>query len=340
MPQDGFGLIARTRVKAMTPTIRKIAVATVTRGRPLMLSRLLASYERIKVPEGIQLCFLIVENNDEKTLLPVIRNFRNRLLHQVTYILEPVLGIAAARNRAIEHAISDGFDLLTFADDDEEVDSDWLFELLKERDAGDLDIVGSPVRLAPVGEECSQWNKTVWKAVNDINLRAEQRCIKRKAQGRAGNIRLATGSWMGKLEFFKRTGLRFNEELGLGGGEDWQMYDVAKRLGARTGWTPYAVAYESLPRTRLCLSYYYRRNRDHARMVFRERYKEDPIGSLIRLSGSLASRFYKFVLATLRFPFRPGNSMLACTYHIGSSVGLIQGMVGKKSEHYASIDGS
>ncbi|MBN9047488.1 MAG: glycosyltransferase [Rhizobiales bacterium] len=325
----------------MTSSVRKIAVATVTRNRPLMLSRLLASYARIKVPDNVCVCFLIVENNGSETLRPIIQGFSNEVpQHQVNYLIEPVLGIAAARNRAIRHAIDEGFDLLTFADDDEEVESDWLCELLKERDTHDLDIVGSPVRVAPVDEKYSHWNKVIWKAVNDINLKAEKRCIERRYQGRANTIRLATGSWMGNLDFFRRTGLRFNGELGLAGGEDWQLYDVAKSMGARTGWTPHAIAYESLSSSRLCLRYYYRRNRDHARTVFRQRQKKEPVWSLFRLAGSLATRSYKLTFALIRFPFRPGNSMLACTYYIGSSIGMLQGLIGKESNHYSSIDGS
>ncbi|WP_158259836.1 glycosyltransferase family 2 protein [Phyllobacterium phragmitis] len=325
----------------MISTVRKIAVATVTRDRPLMLSRLLASYGRIKIPDNVRICFLIVENNGSETLGPTIQSFRNDVSqHQVAYVIQPVLGIAAARNRAIQHAIEEGFDLLTFADDDEEVESDWLCELLKERDAHDLDIVGSPVRVAPVDDKYSRWNKTIWKAVNDINLKAERRCMKRRSQGRANTLRLATGSWMGNLDFFRRTRLRFNEELGLAGGEDWQLYDVAKSMGARTGWTPHAIAYEYLSKTRLCLRYYYRRNRDHARTVFRERYKKDRVGSLFLLMGSLATRFYKLVLSFMRIPFSPGKSMLRCTYYIGSSIGFIQGLIGKESQHYSSIDGN
>ncbi len=325
----------------MAASVRKIAVATVTRNRPLMLGKLLASYSRLSIPENVSVCFLIVENNDRESLGPIIEDFREKVRGcEVVYVLEPVLGIAAARNRAMQEAIDGGFDLLTFADDDEEVESDWLCELLKERDAQDLDIVGSPVRVAAPDIGCSRWSKIIWKAISAKNMGAERRYIDRRFRGRTSALRLATGSWMANLDFFRRTGLRFNTDLGLSGGEDWQLYDAAKSVGARTGWTPHAIAYESLPETRLRLRYYYRRDRDHARTVFRERYRKDPRGALLRLAGSLASRFYKIIVSMLLFPLNPGRSLLSCASHIGSSIGLVQGLLGIRSDHYSRIDGA
>lgn len=121
------------------------------------------------------------------------------------------------------------------------MDEYWLVELLKERDLHDLDIVGSPVRLAPLKPSYSWWQRMVWAAVNDNNQRVEKHSIKRRNEGRADALKIATGSWMGNLHFFRKTGLRFNNPL------VWQEEKIGvfmrmQKMGPRTGCTPYALA--------------------------------------------------------------------------------------------------
>jgi glycosyltransferase involved in cell wall biosynthesis len=319
---------------------RKIAIGTATRNRPKMLRALLDSYANMEFPEGNDVDFLIVENDKLDTASGTVDEFREAVRpHNVFYILERKIGISHARNSALEYSIHNGYDILAFADDDETVDPRWLVELLNERDRDALDIVGSPVRIAPVDTSFSWWNKLLWRAFVDINLKAERRCLKRVSQGRGDSLKIATGSWMGDLAFFRRTGLRFDNERGSAGGEDWHLYDRAKSLGARTGWTPNALAYETMPASRLSLGYYYRKYRNRARVLFLERYQESAGKAVLRLPGSLLSRLYKAVVAVLTFPVDPGGSLLACAREIGSFVGFVQGCFGVRSKHYEHIDG-
>jgi hypothetical protein len=236
------------------------------------------------LPENSEVHFVIVENNHIPTL-------------------------ADARDHVLGYAIDNGFELLTFADDDEVVDKAWLIELLKERDAHDLDLVGSPVRVAPVDPTLSWWKRMICRAVRDINRKAELRSIQLRERGCSSVLRIATGSWMANIDFFQRTKLRFNTALDLAGGEDWRLYDYAKLLGAKTGWTPYAIAHETLAVSRLSLHYYYRRNRGHARTVFGERYRQNRVRSIIRLLGSLLTRAYKTIIALIMLPFNPGRAL-------------------------------
>ncbi|MGK9086513.1 glycosyltransferase [Brucella intermedia] len=319
---------------------RRIAVATVTRNRPQMLSRLLASYKELKFPADVEVDYLIVENSQAKSLTEIVETFSNLVSgNNVIYLTEPKLGIASARNCALNYAIENGYDLLTFADDDETVDPCWLMELLKERDDHCLDIVGSPVRIEPLDRTLSWWRQKIWEAVNESNQRSEARSIRKRAEGKGHQLKIATGSWMGELNFFRRTGLRFNTSLGLAGGEDWRLYEEARDLGARTGWTPYALAYETVPASRLCLTYYYRRQRDHACIMFKERFQRRPLLSVARLAGSLLVRTYKTALVIGILPFNPKRALLTGVYHIGSSVGFVRGCLGLKSQHYFTTDG-
>lgn len=321
----------------LTNSTRKICIGTITRNRPVMLQKLLSSYEALICPAASELSFVIVENSDKKTLEPIVESFRKQVAPlDVIYKCEPVLGIASARNHVLNYAIDHGYDLLTFADDDEEVEPQWLIELLKERDASDLDIVGSPVRFATPESKLTLWQKIVWQGVNQVNQGAEARALEIYKEGKADRLKLATGSWLGNLSFFRSTGLRFDASLGQAGGEDWQLWQEAKDLGALTGWTPYAIAYESIPVSRLKLNYYYRRNRDHTRMVYRERVKNGRAG---RTFGSVLSRIYKVLVSTILLPFHRERGLLTIASNLGSLVGFIEGARGKISMHYSEIDG-
>lgn len=331
MPNEGF----------LTSRSRRICVGTITRNRPLMLRSLLASYAEMHVPENVYLHFIIVENNGSPTLQEAIDEFRGRLPQwTIQYEIEPRLGIAFARNHVLENALAANGDLLTFADDDEVVAADWLVQLLAERDAFHLDIVGSPVRLAAPPSDISAWKRAIWSGMNKVNRTSESKALRNHTMGKSDRIRLATGSWMGDLEFFRRTGLRFDNSLALAGGEDWQLWVEAKKLGANTGWAPRALVHETVPTERLTLNYQYRRSRDHSSIGLGRKLKSNPVSARIRLAGALAGRLLKLFFYVLAIPFTGGKTLVRAASCLGSIAGLMQACFGRTSSHYERIHGS
>ncbi|KAB0573212.1 glycosyltransferase family 2 protein [Brucella pituitosa] len=319
---------------------RRICVSVVTRSRPKMLCNLFSSLASIKKPDNASITFLIVENNASPTLDETIEGFRAQMREdQIDYIIEGVLGISSARNRALNHAIEHGFDFLVYVDDDEFVEPDWLITLLAERDRLDLDIIGSPVRPKPFDEKLTFLQKLVWSGIERSGYKSERKCRRKCQLGRADSIKVATGSWMGKLEFFRNTGLRFDSHFGLTGGEDWNLWAKAKSLGARTGWACDAIVYETVPSSRLTLSYHYRRNRDHNITEFGARYRENPNKTLKKLPLKIAGRALKFLGTVLSIPFRGGQGLVSSATALGGLVGLVQGCIGKNSLHYANTTG-
>lgn len=320
---------------------RSICVGTITRGRPLMLRNLLNSYVGMRVPAGVRLDFVIVENNDSFTLQDIVTGFRERMPQwSVRYELEPRLGIAFARNSVLDCALGAGNDLLTFADDDEAVEPDWLVQLLAERDAFNLDIVGSPVRIAPAAPDASRWQRLVWSGIDRMNRHSEAKLLRRRNNGKVEQIPIATGSWMGSLSFLRRTGLRFETGLGLAGGEDGLLWAEARKLGANTGWTPFAVAYETVPEDRLSLFYRYKRSRDETIAKFRKRLDSPKRGVLLRLPGSLMGRMLSLCLCVTTIPFTRGQTLVRAAWYVGSIAGIIQACMGRTSLHYEHVTGS
>jgi glycosyltransferase involved in cell wall biosynthesis len=329
------------RCEAELPHKRSICISTITRNRPRMLQALLASYAAMQVPDDVDVHFLIVENNAEATLQSIIEHFRSCVPERsVRYEVETRLGIAFARNRALECALAGNHDLMTFADDDEQVEPNWLIELLAERDRLNLDIVGSPVRYAPICPKSPFSAKLVWAGLARRNRHSEQKALRRRERNEAHKIMLATGSWMGNLDFFRRTGLRFDNTLGLSGGEDWRLYREALKLGARTGWTPHAVAYETVPMDRLTLRYHFRRDRDNSAVETCAKLTHRRTATLLRLPGSLAGRVFKLCSYAIAMPFNPGVALIRLASCMGSITGICQGCIGKRSSHYRQTTGS
>jgi glycosyltransferase involved in cell wall biosynthesis len=305
-----------------------------------MLLNLLKSYSRMNVPDGVRLHFIIIENNETASLDQAVESFREQVPGStVQYELETRLGIAFARNQALEAALAAGGDILTFADDDETVEEDWLAQLLAARDAQDCDIVASPVRLAPPPASASSWNRMIWSGMNRINRNSEAKSIRLLEMGKAKQIKLATGSWMGKLEFFRRTGLRFDNTLGLAGGEDWQLWTDALKLGAHTTWTPHAICYETVPVERLTLRYQYRRSRDHSSILIERRNSRDSKTGSLQMFASILGRAWTLSYCIFAAPLTGGRTLVRAASCLGSIVGLLRGRLGYTSPHYQTTDG-
>lgn len=257
----------------------------------------------------------------------------------VYYENEPVIGISAARNHALEYAIRQDFDLLVFVDDDEYVAVNWLVELLAERDRRDLDIVGSPVRPAAWDDRLTPMQKLVLSGIKCGSRKSEAKCRWKCDTGIGHTIKVATGSWMGRVDFFRTTGLRFEMRFGLTGGEDWNLWLHAKRLGAASGWACDAIAYEIVPTSRLTLAYHFRRNRDHNITEYAARYSEDSSMTIRKLPVKITGRTFKLFAAICTLPVRGSHGLVSTAEALGGLVGIIQGSVGMKSLHYAKTTG-
>ncbi|MFD1794222.1 glycosyltransferase family 2 protein [Ochrobactrum teleogrylli] len=317
-----------------------ILISVVTRNRPAMLAALLKSLESVVVPEQVSLHFLVVENDSRKSLDEQVTAFAARMPdHIVQYRLEPRIGISHSRNCALNHAVDNGHDFLVFIDDDEIPEPNWLIELFAEQQRESLDIVGSPVRPMPVEGELNIWQKFVWSGLDRLASRSERKSRAKWENGLAGGIKVATGSWMGRLDFFRETGLRFDSYFGLTGGEDWHLWAKAKTLNAKTGWAPDAIVYETVPLSRLTLAYHFRRNRDHNTTEFISSYKKNPSRALGKLPSLLASRSWKLLVSVLSIPLKGAPAVLASATALGGLVGLLRGCRGKQSMHYAKTTG-
>jgi succinoglycan biosynthesis protein ExoM len=112
----------------------RATVCIATHRRRRGLERLLASL--VAQENSPSFDVVIVDNDREKSAEPVALAFRDKL--PLTYLVEPVRGIARSRNRAVAASRSPS---LAFIDDDEWATPQWLAALEHESERSTADVV-------------------------------------------------------------------------------------------------------------------------------------------------------------------------------------------------------
>jgi len=213
--------------------MEKILVGVCTYRRPQMLEACLDSLAAQIVPPGLQVEIIVIDNDGEPAARDLVRAFRDRAPFPVNYKHEPRRGIAVARNAVLIHAEGRGcFDWISFIDDDEIAEPTWLANLMHEDYRGVSVLEGRVERIFP--EPLPFW------ACQRERRRHEGRLVDSAA---TGNVRFSAA--------LIKAGLRFNEALGLLGGEDGKFFADAHRAGFEISRTERAIVREIAHRERL-----------------------------------------------------------------------------------------
>lgn len=223
--------------------IIRIAVCVCTYQRPIMLKRCLRSLMEQAIDENILPSIIIVDNELESNNMDTVARFADECWRfPVHYVHQPKRGIAAARNAAVEAALSIGTDWVAFIDDDEVADLKWLSQLchLDYRDVEVVAGVNKPVYTGPI---------PFWVQKEDEKGH-EGQSLK---TAYTGNVRFSVD--------LLRAGLRFEEKLGLMGGEDNEFFAKAYAMGFEIRRTLRAVTHETAHEERL--SYFAQLYRTH-----------------------------------------------------------------------------
>lgn len=190
----------------------------------------------------------------------------------VRYVHEPSPGIAAARNRALDE--SSDTELLIFIDDDERPVDGWLQALLDTCRKSEADAVVGPVASQFTGE-LDPW------------IEAGGFFTRRRLETGTEVAVAATNNLLLNLRSVQSRGLRFDQQLGLIGGEDTLFTRQLTGTGGRIVWCAEALVYDIVPADRMTRGWVLRR-------AFRMG------GSASRVEVRLAGTFRARTLARLR----------------------------------------
>lgn len=238
----------------------KICVSVLTYRRPDRLDRLLRAFLSLGMPEDCSVFFLVVDNDPDGSAQSVVEAFNADFSFcDVRYVVEREPGIPAARNRALDEALSSGADLLCFTDDDAWPHHDWLVHLVACYRRTKPVLVFGPQRLTrPPGL------RSPWKRMIARSLEARSRFLERfcEYQARRGQIATSgTYNWLGELRWIFENDLRFDPFMRDSGGSDTAFRESARKMGASMAWCCNAVVSEEVPVSRLSLRYQFYRAR-------------------------------------------------------------------------------
>lgn len=243
-----------------------IVVAALTYRRPGSLRSLLDAFTRLATPAATDVRFLIVDNDAAGSAHPVVHEFSKPLAQRLDYIVEPVPGVAVARNRALRTAIESGADCLCFVDDDAYPADDWLCALDACRRSTGAVLVFGPVRFVP--ERTSMpWRRFVGASVAARGRFLERYSARKARKGQT--VTSGTGNWMGDLRWIAAHSVEFDAAHFPFGGEDAAFREAVRAGGGELAFCPGAVVHESLPTDRMSVRYQFRRGREHGRQTAR-----------------------------------------------------------------------
>ncbi|HKG78035.1 MAG TPA: glycosyltransferase family 2 protein, partial [Pyrinomonadaceae bacterium] len=119
----------------------QLEVVIPTYNRSALLKKTLDSLLRARVPAGLSVKVIVVDNNSTDDTKAVISEIMQASNGRVSYVFEKQQGRSPALNAGIAAATGG---LVGFIDDDEEIDESWYETILSAFTNNDVDFIGGP----------------------------------------------------------------------------------------------------------------------------------------------------------------------------------------------------
>lgn len=316
-----------------------------------MFKALLKELAKQKIPSGTEVTFIFVENDADVNIAKTVNEFKDALVARgvadprICIEPEPKLGVPFVRNRMLEIALHFDLDFLAVLDDDEyPADENWLCEIFKGIHTRHLDVASGLLRVEPMDKEdlysFGRIPRIIYQSL--VSPKRERRMMAYYRNGEDDKTFHRGSNVIYRLSLIRKNKIRFNEQLELAHGEDREINFEIKRAGGRGGLVPEAIVHERVRDERLTLGYQFQVQRASCLARYGKQYR-----GLLRSSKSGTFKVFSFVLAKLLLgsvrlflvPITGGRSLVGVARSFGSAVGGIEGLLGRKSKHYAETDG-
>jgi len=220
--------------------VPKIAIGIITYKRSVMLGKALQGICTIEKPDPALLEVIVVDNDEMGSARRTVAAMIENLCYPLHYLVEGKRGIPFARNAVIKKAMELGATELTFIDDDEVVDKNWLKILYGFYKGNPCDAVAGPV------EPLLPKNTPEWM----FNTRYFQR---KKVHTGVRVPCAATGNILFSMNVFTRYGLLFDTRFALGGGTDTLLTRQLTQKGGKILWLDEALVKEEVPPSKVTM---------------------------------------------------------------------------------------
>ena len=225
-----------------------------TFNREALLGRALDSLRRARVPPGLDVRVLVVDNASTDGTRALVRKEAIRFAGRLHYLFEPTSGKPHALNAGI--AATEG-DLIGLVDDDEEVDAGWFECIKRSFEASAIDFIGG--RCLPLWEATRpDWlGQEYLGVIGWVDPGAHPRSMDASYPGI-----LMGGNAVIRRSAIERAGpystALNRSRSSLLGCEDEDMYHRLLAAGARGQYVPDLVIYHHVPVSRLQKRYFRR----------------------------------------------------------------------------------
>lgn len=223
-------------------TKREIDICVCTFQRPHIIETL-QSLGRMNIDPDWTLRVIIADNDETPSSKETVGAVAKELPFSLTYLHAPARNISIARNACLDETKAP---LVSFIDDDEVVDENWLTELVKHLEETNAQAVIGPVK-AIYENGCPEWMKE-----GDYHSREAVFVNGEIMTGYTANVLFDQTSAPFK-------GQRFRLELGQTGGEDSAFLKAAHHAGAKIEYAPNALVTEVIPQERTTVSWMIKR---------------------------------------------------------------------------------
>ena len=218
-----------------------VIVGVCTFHRPIMLADCLKSLAVQSIPHGLELAIVVVDNEPEPNRQNYVSEFAVKCQFPVYYVHQPRQGIACARNAVLDKATQLGAAWIAMLDDDETAAPDWVQKLMAPEYRDTPVLSGQRIFVYP--QDVPFWAKLKQKSTDrelaiELDLEGAERRI-----AHTNNVRFSIS--------LIEAGLRFDERLGMMGGEDQEFFSRAHSAGFKIKRTSRAVTYEAAHPERL-----------------------------------------------------------------------------------------
>ncbi|GLP96021.1 glycosyltransferase family 2 protein [Paraferrimonas sedimenticola] len=236
----------------------------------------LQSLSQLTLPKGVEVEIVVVDNCENGSGRERVNRFAETCRWPLTYHVEPRKNICHARNACIRYARGEW---LTFVDDDEVAQSDWLAHLYETAITYEASVVMGAVK-AHYPDSCPEWivqgdyfNRAMPKRGTQIDVGATNNVLIRVSDLPAGDR-------------------SFDPSFGITGGGDTELFNRMYRLGKKIVTCPEAIVEEVVEDKRLTRQYLLRRSvrigEVYGRIFFPQKWSLSGVYQLCKASLALA----------------------------------------------------
>lgn len=289
-----------------------VTVIVCTYRRPRQLQELLNSLATQEIA-GLRPQLCIVDNDAEQSARSVVSAAAQQFPWPVQYVSQPVKNIALTRNAGLETVQTD---YLAFIDDDEVAVPCWLHSLVMLAQQNNADLVFGPV--LPVYPD----KMLPWLISGGFYDRPRH-----PTASRVPLLEARTGNVLIKHSILEKNDLKFDESLGLSGGEDYAFFEMLYRDNVLSLWSDEAVVTEEVPADRATPRWLLKRSFRIGSVEANLMCRTGGVRPLVKMWMKIFYLFVKNGLILLAAPLRSRAKSFRHVRNIAIATGILYGLI-------------